>query len=78
MPRAPRNRSRTLTLRGLFDAFLDTVHSTAMLFFIIVGAFIFSRFIVLTQLPGELGAWVKQAGLAPGWVLLGVMALYLL
>src|SRR5206468_8412742 len=31
--------TRTLSLRGCADALLDTVYSTAMLFFIIVGAF---------------------------------------
>ena len=69
--------TRTLSLRGLYDALLDTVFSTAMLFFIIVGAFIFSRFIVLTRLPNELAAWVqasrRSARLA---IVLAVIALY--
>ncbi|MGQ0651557.1 MAG: TRAP transporter large permease [Betaproteobacteria bacterium] len=68
--------TRTLTLRGLGQAFLDTVYSTAMLFFIVVGAFIFSRFIVLTQLPNELAAWVKQMGFAPLVIILSVVVLY--
>ncbi len=68
--------TRTLTLRGLGDALLDTVYSTAMLFFIIVGAFIFSRFIVLTRLPNELAAWVQASGLGPLWIVAAVVALY--
>lgn len=68
--------TRTLTLRGLLDALLDTVFSTAMLFFIIVGAFIFSRFIVLTRLPNELVDWVREVGLSPLWIVLAVVALY--
>ena len=40
--------------RGLVDALLETVYTTAAIFFIVVGAFIFSRFIVLTQFPNEL------------------------
>jgi tripartite ATP-independent transporter DctM subunit len=68
--------TRTLTLRGLGDALLETVYSSAMLFFIIVGAFIFSRFIVLTRLPNELVAWVNQAGLAPLSIVLCVIVLY--
>jgi tripartite ATP-independent transporter DctM subunit len=68
--------TRTLTLRGLADALLDTVYSTAMLFFIIVGAFIFSRFIVLTRLPNELAAWVQASGLGPLWIVAAVVALY--
>ena len=46
--------------RGLVDALLETVYTTAAIFFIVVGAFIFSRFIVLTQFPNEL------AGVGPG------------
>ncbi|OGA64122.1 MAG: C4-dicarboxylate ABC transporter permease [Betaproteobacteria bacterium RIFCSPLOWO2_12_FULL_65_14] len=68
----------TLSVRGFLDALLDTVYSTAMIFFIIVGAFIFSRFIVLTRLPNELVAWVQQAGLAPFWIVLAVIMLYFL
>jgi tripartite ATP-independent transporter DctM subunit len=70
--------TRALTLRGLFDAFLDTVHSTAMLFFIIVGAFIFSRFIVLARVPNELVAWVQAAQLSPAAIVLAVVLLYFL
>jgi C4-dicarboxylate transporter, DctM subunit len=70
--------TRTLSLRAFADALLDTVYSTAMLFFIIVGAFIFSRFIVLTQLPNELVAWVRQAGLSPLLIVLAVVLLYFL
>jgi len=64
--------------RGLWEALLESAYTTASVFFIVVGAFIFSRFIVLTQIPNELAAWVKAAGLAPAWVLLAVMMLYFL
>jgi tripartite ATP-independent transporter DctM subunit len=70
--------TRTLGLRGFVEALLDTVYSTAMLFFIIVGAFIFSRFIVLTQLPNELVAWVRQAGLSSFMIVVAVVLLYFL
>ncbi|HWM45225.1 MAG TPA: TRAP transporter large permease [Burkholderiales bacterium] len=69
--------TRTLTWRGLSDALLDTVYSTAMLFFIIAGAFIFSRFIVLTRLPNELAAWVNAMGFTPLMIVLAVVALYI-
>jgi TRAP-type C4-dicarboxylate transport system permease large subunit len=49
-----------------------------MLFFIIVGAFIFSRFIVLTRLPNELVAWVQQVGLSPLLIVAAVVLLYFL
>jgi tripartite ATP-independent transporter DctM subunit len=64
--------------RGLIDAFLETVYATAMLFFIVIGAFIFARFIVLTQFPTALVGWVKEWGLSPLMVILAVMMLYFL
>ena len=67
-----------LRWRGLVDAFLDTVSATAMLFFIVIGAFIFARFIVLTQFPTALVGWVKEWGLSPLMVILAVMMLYFL
>jgi len=62
--------------RGLLDAFMETAYATAMLFFIVIGAFIFARFIVLTQFPTALAGWVKDWGLSPVMVILAVMALY--
>ncbi len=69
--------TRAMDWRGLVDALLESVHTTAAVFFIIVGAFIFSRFIVLTQFPLELSRWVADAKLSPLMILLAVMALYL-
>ncbi len=70
--------TRTLTLRGLWEAGLETVQTTAMLFIIVIGAFIFSRLIVLTQFPLTLTVWVKEMGLTPWMVILAIVALYLL
>jgi tripartite ATP-independent transporter DctM subunit len=64
--------------RGLVDALLETVYTTAAIFFIVVGAFIFARFIVLTQFPNELVRWVQAVGLSPFWILMAVIALYVL
>ncbi|MGQ0510726.1 MAG: TRAP transporter large permease [Betaproteobacteria bacterium] len=68
--------TRTLDLEGLREAILDAVRATATIFFIAVGAFIFARFVVLTQVPTLLAQWVHGAGIAPGWILLAVAALY--
>jgi C4-dicarboxylate transporter, DctM subunit len=64
--------------RDLGECLLETVYTTAAIFFIVVGAFIFSRFIVLTQFPNELTQWAKGAGLSPFWIIMAVMALYIL
>jgi tripartite ATP-independent transporter DctM subunit len=70
--------TRTLDLRGLIEALLETAFTGAVLFFIIAGAFVFSRFIVLTQFPNAIAAWVKAAQVGPAWILLAVTALYVL
>jgi tripartite ATP-independent transporter DctM subunit len=64
--------------RDLAGALMETVYTTAAIFFIVVGAFVFSRFIVLTQFPNEMVRLVEDVGLAPVWVLMAIMALYLL
>jgi tripartite ATP-independent transporter DctM subunit len=68
--------TRAIDLKGLGQAILDAVHATATIFFIAVGAFVFARFIVLTQFPGVVAQWVQATGLAPAWTLLAVAALY--
>ena len=67
-----------MTWGDLVDAVLETVFTTAAIFFIVVGAFVFSRFIVLMQVPNALMQWVQQAALSPLWVVTVVVALYLL
>jgi C4-dicarboxylate transporter DctM subunit len=70
--------TRAMGWRDLIDCLLETVYTTAAIFFIVVGAFIFSRFIVLTQFPNELTQWAKGFGLSPFWIVMAVMALYIL
>ncbi len=68
--------TRQMGWRGLVDALLETAYTTAAIFFIVVGAFIFARFIVLTQFPNDVARSVQAAGLSPVWILLAVTALY--
>ncbi len=63
--------------REFREALLETVYTSAMLFFIIIGAFIFSRFIVLTRLPTELVAWVESLALPGVAVLAAMVIMYL-
>ena len=73
-----RSRKRRLSWRGLLDSLMETAYATAMLFFIVVGAFMFSRFVVLTQLPTHLLNWVQAMGLSPLAILLAVIVLFIL
>jgi tripartite ATP-independent transporter DctM subunit len=69
--------SGQMSWRGLRGALLETVYTSAMIFFIVIGAFIFSRFIVLTRLPTELVSWVESLGLPGTAVLAAMVILYL-
>jgi tripartite ATP-independent transporter DctM subunit len=68
--------TRAMGLRDLVDCMLETVYTTATILLVVAGAFIFSRFIVLTQFPTELAKWAHLSELSPFWVLMAVMALY--
>ena len=69
--------TRKLNFAQFIDSVLETVWTTAMLFFIVIGAFIFARFMVLTQLPQALVEWVNQFGLSTLAVLLLMIVFYL-
>jgi tripartite ATP-independent transporter DctM subunit len=68
--------TRTMASKNLLDAFMETVLATATVFFIVVGAFIYSRFIVLTQFPTGVVTWVQRHHLSPVLIILSVMLLY--
>jgi tripartite ATP-independent transporter DctM subunit len=68
--------TRTMGLRGLLDALMETVQATATVFFIVMGAFIYSRFIVLTQFPTGVVTWVQHHHFSPLMIIVLVMLLY--
>jgi tripartite ATP-independent transporter DctM subunit len=68
---------RTLDWRGLVAAFAETTQATAVLFFVVVGAFVFSRFIALSGLPGALAGLVDRSDLSPVAVLFAIAFIYL-
>ncbi len=70
--------TRTIDVRGLLDALLETIWTTGMLFVIVIGAFLFSYFVALTQLPNALTAWVEGLGVSPAIVILMMIAFYIL
>jgi tripartite ATP-independent transporter DctM subunit len=69
--------TRATSLAGLMRAVVETVNTSAMLFFIVIGAFIFSRFIVLTRVPAEIASWAQSADLGAVPIMLVIVALYL-
>ncbi len=67
-----------LTWKGFLDSILATAQSTAMIFFIVLGAQIFNSFLAFTQAPQMLAEWVTGQGFAPLMVLTVMLVAYLI
>lgn len=67
-----------LTWKGFLDSVLATAQSSAMIFFIVLGAQIFNSFLAFTQAPQMLAEWVSSQGYAPFFVLAIMLAAYLI
>ena len=63
--------------RAWLESFYATARSTAMIFFIVLGAGFYNGFLALTQVPQELSAWVGGQGFSPWTVLVLILLLYL-
>lgn len=66
-----------LTRRTLVESFTVTARSTAMIFFIVLGAAFYNGFLALTQVPQELSNWVVTQGFSPWTVLTIILVFYL-
>ncbi|MDF1736276.1 MAG: TRAP transporter large permease subunit, partial [Minwuia sp.] len=64
--------------RSLMDSFLVTARSTAMIFFIVLGAAFYNGFLALTQVPQELSSMVVSQGLSAWTVLVVILVFYLI
>ena len=62
---------------NLIDSFMVTARSTAMIFFIVLGAGFYNGFLALTKVPQELADFVVSQGFSPWMVLALILAFYL-
>lgn len=67
-----------LTRKTLAESFIVTARSTAMIFFIVLGAAFYNGFLALTQVPQEIAIWVGSQGYSPWLVLAFILVFYLL
>jgi len=67
-----------LTFTMLIDSFMVTARSTAMIFFIVLGAGFYNGFLALTQVPQELSNYVVSQGFSPLVVLSLILVFYLI
>jgi tripartite ATP-independent transporter DctM subunit len=67
----------TLTWQGLLAALDETVRTTAMVFFIVIGADLFGYFMALSQMPMRFAAWLSGLHVAPVVILWAIIATYI-
>ena len=70
--------TRELDGKGFVRCLLSTAESSAMIFFILLGADILNSFLALSQMPVELAATVKGLGLPPLLIMVCIILLYIL
>ena len=67
-----------LTLRTLLAALTDTASTSAMIFFIIIGSALYATFLSVTGISGSLRDFVIGLDVAPIYVLLIILAVYVI
>ncbi|RYH04582.1 TRAP transporter large permease [Salipiger sp. IMCC34102] len=66
-----------LTRATLGESFIVTAKSTAMIFFIVLGAAFYNGFLALTQVPQDIASFVVEQNLSPWMVLAFILVFYL-
>jgi len=69
---------RKLTWKAFNAAIVDTLLISCMVFMLIVGAVIFSRFLALTRIPFDIADWVAALPLSPTAILGVVFFIYII
>jgi len=68
---------RTLDLRSLKSIFIETGRTTAMMFFILIGAILFSNFLNVARLPNFVADWIRGLDVPPLAVIFVMIAIYI-
>ncbi|MFD1795538.1 TRAP transporter large permease [Paracoccus aurantiacus] len=65
-----------LNWAGFYEAMLDTLKTTAMLYMIVIGANVLNPFFAVTQIPATLGEALQSLGFGPYGTLLVIILAY--
>lgn len=66
-----------LTIRSTLQVLVETAHTTAALFTVLIGAWVFSNFVNRAGLPEGLLALVNSTGMGPMAVMMVILAIYI-
>ncbi len=69
---------RKLTFSNLVSCLADTIKTTGFVFAIIIGAFLFNYFLVITKLPSALSDFFVSVNLSPIGVILLIILMYII
>ncbi|MEO7852455.1 MAG: TRAP transporter large permease [Rubrivivax sp.] len=69
---------RRLSFNGIVQSIAESLRISAMVVLLITGAVLFGRFLTVSRLPFELADWAAALPVAPGVVLMVVLAIYLI
>ncbi len=67
----------TLSVKDTFEVLIETAHTTAGLFAVLIGAWIFSNFVNLAGLPTALSGLVTQWSVSPMVVIFMILCVYI-
>ena len=68
---------RRISVKGFGESFLDTARITTMVMVLIIGAFIFARFLAVTRMPFVLADMVAHISLPPYAILVLILFFYI-
>ncbi len=63
---------------GVLKALKDTANASAMIFIILVGAFIFAKFVAFTRVPNQIGDFLLGLDMLPIFILIIILFIYTL
>jgi tripartite ATP-independent transporter DctM subunit len=69
---------KRVPFKALLDVFIDSARTSAILFFVLIGALIFSNFINVAGFPEALKGYVTGTGLSPQLVILLILGIYII
>jgi tripartite ATP-independent transporter DctM subunit len=69
---------KRLSWKTLYVVLVESVQTTAMIFFILIGAIIFSNFVNIAGLPDDLANFIETLGWTPLAVLFCILGIYLI
>lgn len=69
--------TKTMNWEKISRSLAETTQTTAMIFLMVAGAIIFTRFLGISQLPSELAQWVDGLTFPRFWIMMVILLIYL-